>query len=95
LNIFESMSSEISHQVVNCYKVDVPIWVTYLNRTPIFEWYVVACGFKNGCKENMGVKKIGLHVQNMISIIGSIVNKIERPFDEHHIFHLLMNKVFR
>ena len=28
-------------------KVDVSNLVTYVNWTPIFEWYVVCCGFKN------------------------------------------------
>ena len=28
-------------------EVDVPNSVTYLNQMPIFEWYVVRCGFKN------------------------------------------------
>ena len=29
-------------------KVDILYSVTLLERTPIFEWYVVECGFKNG-----------------------------------------------
>jgi hypothetical protein len=28
-------------------KIDMLNLVTYLTQTPIFEWYVVRCGFKN------------------------------------------------
>ena len=30
-----------------CTKVDVPHWITYLSRTPRFEWYAIWCGSKN------------------------------------------------
>ena len=33
-------------------KVDMAISVTYLSRTPIFEWYVFRCGSKNVYKLN-------------------------------------------
>ena len=29
------------------FKVNMPNMITYLNWTPIFEWYVFGCGFKN------------------------------------------------
>ena len=41
-------------------KVDVPNSVTYLNRTPIFEWYVDKCGSKNGYQKNMCLQKYWL-----------------------------------
>ena len=54
-------------------KVDVPNSVVYLNQTSIFEWYMVWCGFKNGYQNDMCLKEIGIHAQNMITILGSIV----------------------
>ena len=43
---------------------------------PIFEGYVIGCGFKDGHWQDMCWKEIGLHAQNMLTIIGSIVNVI-------------------
>ena len=57
-------------------KVDVPNLVTYLDSTSIFEWHVVRCDSKNGHQKNMCPKYIILHVQNMITILSSIVNII-------------------
>ena len=65
-------------------KVDMAISVTYLSRTPIFEWYVFRCGSKNVYKINRIFlvlkkhlfKKIGLHAQNIIIILGTVVNHI-------------------
>jgi hypothetical protein len=54
----------------------VPNSITYLNRTPIIEWYLVWCGFKNGHQEDMCLEEVGLHAPNMISILGSIVKII-------------------
>ena len=34
-------------------KVDLPNMVTYLIQIPIFEWYVLWCGSKNGYQKNM------------------------------------------
>jgi hypothetical protein len=53
--------------------------VTYLNQTPIFEWYVIRWGSKNAYWKDMCSKKIGLCGQNMITILGSIVNMIGGP----------------
>ena len=62
-------------------KKDFPSSVTSLNHTPIYEWYVVwcgfkngcwvVCGFKNGCWNDMCLKVIGLCVQNMKTILDS------------------------
>lgn len=57
------------------YKVHKPNLVPCLNRTPIFEWHVVMCDTMNGYKK-MSLKEIGLHAQNMITIIGSYPNII-------------------
>ena len=60
------------------FKIDMPNSITYLNRTFTFVWYAVRCGFKNGYHRNMCLKKYGLHAQNMVTILGSLVNKRER-----------------
>ena len=57
-------------------KVDVPNLVTYLNQTPIFEWYVVWCGSENEYQKHMSLKEIGLRAQNMINILNSIIVNI-------------------
>ena len=44
-------------------KVDVPDSVTFLIRTPIFEWYVDWCGSKNGYQKGTCLKDIGLCAQ--------------------------------
>ena len=44
--------------------------------TPIFEWYVVRCGSKNGQQIYICSKQIGLCAQNMLTVLGSIVNMI-------------------
>ena len=44
--------------------------------TLIFEWYVVRGGSKNGPQKDMYLNKIGQHVQNMLTILDSIVNNI-------------------
>ena len=51
-----------------CIKVDLPNLVTYLDWTPIFEWYVVICDSKNRYETDMCLKEIGLRAQNMITI---------------------------
>ena len=59
------------------FEIDVPHSDTSLRRTPIFECLVVRCGSKNGyLKGIMRLKEIKLHVENMITILGSIVNVI-------------------
>jgi len=61
----------------NC-KVGMPesnieiIWI------PIFEWHVVRCESKNSHQKNMCLKEIRLHAQNMLIILGSIINMIGR-----------------
>ena len=55
-------------------KVDMPNLVAELNQTPISEWYVVRCGSKSGYQKDMCLKGIRLRSQNMITILGPIVN---------------------
>ena len=45
----------------------------------IFELDVVRCGSKIGYQKDMYFKKIGLHVQNMMTILSSIINVIIGP----------------
>lgn len=57
-------------------KVNVPISVTYLNRSPVFELYAFWCSSNNRYQKDMCYKEIPLHVQNMITFLGSSVNLI-------------------
>ena len=50
--------------------------VIYLNQRPIFYCYVVKCDFKNRYQKDMWAKEFGLCAQNVIIILGSIVNII-------------------
>ena len=56
--------------------VDAPRMNKIIMWTPIFEWYVLRCGSKNGAYKYTCLKEIGLRSQNMLSILGSIVNMI-------------------
>lgn len=61
------------------FKVDDPLSITFLLRTPLFGWYMVWCGSMNGVPKEMRAKYIGLRAQHMITISHSIVNIIEGP----------------
>ena len=56
------------------YKVDVPNLIAYLNRTPIFVWYVVSVVSRMDThkKRDTFSKEIGLHAQNMVVVLGII-----------------------
>lgn len=45
--------------------LDVHNLVTYVNQTPVFEWYiyVVGCSFKNQNPKEMWFKEVGVHVE--------------------------------
>ena len=58
--------------------IDVPNSITYLNQTPIFEWYVVRCGTKNGYQKDV-FERVRLGAQNLITILGSQINIIRGP----------------
>ena len=64
--------------ILSC-KVDVPDSVTFLIRTPIFEWYVDWYGSKNKYQKGTCSKEIGLY-SYMITILGSIVHIIGRTY---------------
>ena len=61
----------------SCYhyksdNIDMPKSITnYLNQTPIFEWYVIRCGFRNGYQRDMCIKEINPCAQFIITILGS------------------------
>ena len=42
--------------------------LTYLNRTPMCEWWVVWCRSVNGHRKDTCLEKIGLHIQNFVTI---------------------------
>ena len=44
---------------------------------PIFEWYAVKCGSRNRHHKDMYSKENGLHDRNLLTIVGSIVKRIE------------------
>ena len=53
-------------------KVDNPHSVTFLIEVPIFEWYMIWCGSKNGYQKDTCSKEIGLLAQNMINVLNSL-----------------------
>ena len=52
--------------------------VTDLNHTPKSQWCAVRCRSKNGHKKHMCLKEIELSAQNVLTILNSIVNIVER-----------------
>jgi hypothetical protein len=46
--------------------------------TPIFEWYGAWCGSMKGYQKDTCLKDIAILSQKMITILGSIINKIGR-----------------
>jgi hypothetical protein len=58
-------------------EVDAPESNTAIIWTPIFKWYVVWCGSKNGHQKGMMcLDEIGLCAQKTLAVLGSIVNMI-------------------
>ena len=55
-------------------------WLLFINRTPIFGWYVDWGGSKNKHHKDACLKKIGLHLRVLIIILQSIMNTIERSY---------------
>ena len=78
-------------------EVDVPKSVTYLNRPPRFEWYVVRYGSKNKYQKNICLKRIILFVHKLITTLGSMINTIEKTYItismSLRIFVSIMNKI--
>ena len=56
----------------------------FFYRTAIFEWCVVIRVSTNGHQNDTSLKEIGLHAQNMITILGSTGNNVIRgDLDDH------------
>ena len=75
-----------SNLLITLLKIDVPNFNTRTIWTFIFKWYVVRCGSKNGHQNDTWLKDIGLCAQNMLSILGSLINLFKGPiwlFNEH------------
>ena len=70
--------------LVYCPSLQAPIYlqlkvgmsnsITYLNQTHVSEWNVVWCGSANGCQKYMCMNEIGLRAQNIVIMLGSMVN---------------------
>lgn len=67
-------------------------------QTPMFEWYVGSCGFKNRHSKDMCLKESGLHAQTMLTIPDSTMNMIGGHMYDYsmstRIFTLITNKIF-
>ena len=66
-----TLSSQVCRNL-NAWKapeVDVPKFNIAIIWTPVFEWCVVRCRSKNKCQ-----KEIRLRAQNMLTLLGAIVN---------------------
>lgn len=66
----------------------MPSLPTYLNRTPIIDWYdMLWCDSRTDAKKTRIRKRIKLHAQNILTILGSRINIIKgkplRPPNEH------------
>ena len=59
------------------YNVDVHDSIIFLYHTPTHEWRGNRCGSWNGYQKGMCLKEIGLHAQNMLTILSLIVNIID------------------
>ena len=94
----EKSNIRIAHPYLN-KKLDMPNLVTYLNWTPIFEWYAVGCCSKSIFNKDASLKEIGLDIQNNINNLGSTINIMwERgpiwPFNEHKNLHFDIRNFF-
>ena len=55
-----------------------PNLVAFLNQTPVFVWSGV--DLRTDTKKSCALQEIGLDVQNLFTILGSIVNLIEGTY---------------
>jgi hypothetical protein len=61
-------------------KVYVPNLGAHVNHTPIFEWHVVKYGFENKHHKDICCEEIEPCAQNMIIIMGPMVNIMEETY---------------
>ena len=66
--------------------------VAYLNWTPIFDWYVLWCGFKNVHHKYMCLNESKLCISNMLTIPGSTINMVGVGGHIHD--HLMSTRIF-
>ena len=69
----------------------------YIRQKCLFQCYVVRCGFKNWHQKDTCLREVGVHVQIMIIVLGSIINGQGDLYDHlmsMRIFILIMNKMF-
>jgi hypothetical protein len=60
-----------------CHEEEILNWLLFPDGACVFDWHADCRGSENGYQQkNMLMKEIGLHTQNMITILGSIVNII-------------------
>ena len=64
-------------------KIYAPNSVFDFKWTPILERCMVGCQSKNGHHKNMYWKMIGLHAQNLLTILNTIVNMCRGDFYDH------------
>ena len=57
--------------------------MTHLGRTSIFEWCVLSWDLNMDTNETKCLKEVGLRAQNMVTILGSIVNMIGEDLYDH------------
>jgi len=60
-------------------KVDVPTSVSDLKRTPLFDWCMDGCKSKNRHHKDVCRKELGVHAQNLLTILDALVTNIEGP----------------
>ena len=58
---------------------DMPKLNTTIIWTLVFEWHVIRCASKNPHQNIIFLIDIGLHVRNMLTILGSTINMIVGP----------------
>ena len=78
------------HHWIYVLRIYVPNLNTIINWTLNIEWHVVRCGYKIWHQKHMCLREIALCAQNMLIILGSIVNIIGTPIwplNEHVNLH--------
>jgi hypothetical protein len=80
------------------YKVDVPNSDIHLYRTLVFEWYVVRCSSRNGCQNDMYLKRGWTTCSKCMNHLGSILSIIEGGLYDclmrSRVFTCVMNRIF-
>ena len=56
--------------------VDVPNSNAIIIWTHVFEWFVIGFWSKSGHQKNMFSREVGLHAQNMLTILSLVINMI-------------------